>query len=136
MNHFMLPEGDGLDASGRYGAYAMELLINELLKKGARRERLQAKVFGGAQVMHNFTSMNVRERNTDFVTQYLQMARIPIIARDVLDICPRKIVLFPHSGKVMCKRLPATHGAEFEQQEARYRAQLVQQPRSGDVELF
>ena len=67
MNHFMLPEGDSLDVSGRYGSYAMELLINEMLKLGARRETMQAKIFGGAQVMHSFTTMNVGERNTQFV---------------------------------------------------------------------
>ena len=58
MNHFMLPEGGG-DTSGRYGSYAMELLINEMIKLGARREWMQAKVFGGGQVMHSFTTMNV-----------------------------------------------------------------------------
>src|SRR3989344_4522404 len=71
MNHFMLPDGDVADASGRYGSYAMELLINEMLKLGARRETMQAKIFGGAQVMHNFTTMNVGERNTNFVLNYL-----------------------------------------------------------------
>jgi len=59
MNHFMLPDGDSIDVSGRYGSYAMELLINEMLKLGARRETMQAKIFGGAQVMHSFTTMNV-----------------------------------------------------------------------------
>jgi chemotaxis protein CheD len=59
MNHFMLPEGDSNDGGGRYGSYAMELLINQLLKAGARRESMQAKIFGGAQVMAGFTSMNV-----------------------------------------------------------------------------
>ena len=71
MNHFMLPDGDGADGSGRYGSYAMELLINEMLKLGARRETMQAKVFGGGQVMAGFTTMNVGERNTKFVLDYL-----------------------------------------------------------------
>ena len=69
MNHFMLPDGDSSDSSGRYGSYAMELLINEMIKLGARRETMQAKIFGGGQVMANFTTMNVGERNTEFVTQ-------------------------------------------------------------------
>ena len=81
MNHFMLPDGDLADASGRYGSYAMELLINEMLKLGARRETMQAKIFGGAQVMHNFTTMNVGERNTNFVLNYLHTERIPIVSR-------------------------------------------------------
>ncbi len=137
MNHFMLPEGDGLDASGRYGAYAMELLINELLKKGARRERVQAKVFGGAQVMHNFTSMNVGERNTDFVTQYLQMERIPIIARDVLDIYPRKVCFFPVTGRAMVRRLAHAHPEALVAQERRGSADTVAKSTAGgSVDLF
>jgi hypothetical protein len=52
----MLPDGDNGDSSGRYGSYAMELLINEMMKLGARRETLQAKIFGGGQVMANFTT--------------------------------------------------------------------------------
>ena len=63
MNHFMLPDSDGIDTSGRYGSYAMELLINEMVKAGSRREAMQAKVFGGGQVMASFTAMNVGERD-------------------------------------------------------------------------
>jgi len=136
MNHFMLPDGADGGASGRFGAFAMELLINEMIKRGARRGAMTAKIFGGGQVVKSLAGTSIGEKNVAFVETFLAQERIAIVARDVLDICPRKIVLFPHSGKVMCKRLPATHGAEFEQQEARYRAQLVQQPRSGDVELF
>ncbi len=98
MNHFMLPEADGGDASGRYGSYAMELLINEMMKLGARRETLQAKIFGGGQVMANFTTTNVGERNTRFVRDYLATERIPVVSEDVLDICPRKVVFFPVTG--------------------------------------
>lgn len=136
MNHFMLPDGADGGASGRFGAFAMELLINEMIKRGARRGAMTAKIFGGGQVVKSLAGTSIGEKNVAFVETFLAQERIAIVARDVLDICPRKIVLFPHSGKVMCKRLPATHGAEFEQQEARYRAQLVQQPRTGDVELF
>jgi chemotaxis protein CheD len=57
---------------------------------------MQAKIFGGAQVMANFTTMNVGERNTSFVTEYLQTERIPIVSEDVLDIYPRKVVFFIH----------------------------------------
>jgi chemotaxis protein CheD len=137
MNHFMLPEGDGADASGRYGAYAMELLINELLKKGARREALQAKVFGGAQVMHNFTTINVGERNTSFVTQYLQTEHIPIIARDVLDIHPRKVCFFPVTGRAMVRRLAHAHPEILVAQERRGSADSVAKTTAGgSVDLF
>jgi chemotaxis protein CheD len=138
MNHFMLPEGDCTDISGRYGSYAMELLINEMIKLGARRETMQAKIFGGGQVMANFTTMNVGERNTDFVTQYLQTERIPIVSEDVLDIYPRKVVYFPATGKAMVKRLAHAHPESLvEQERARgSAAQLAKTNAGGSVDLF
>ena len=138
MNHFMLPEGDSTDISGRYGSYAMEVLINEMIKLGARRETMQAKIFGGGQVMANFTTMNVGERNTDFVTQYLQTERIPIVSEDVLDIYPRKVVYFPATGKAMVKRLAHAHPeALVEQERSRgSAAQLAKTNAGGSVDLF
>ena len=70
MNHFMLPEGSG--DSGRYGSYAMELLINELMKRGASRLTMEAKIFGGGAVISGMNSINVGERNTQFVIEYRQ----------------------------------------------------------------
>jgi len=137
MNHFMLPDGDANDVSGRYGSYAMELLINEMLKLGARRETMQAKIFGGAQVMHNFTTMNVGERNTNFVLNYLQTERIPIVSEDVLDIYPRKVVFFPVTGKAMVKRLAHAHPESLVAQEVRGNAVTVAKATSGgSVDLF
>ncbi len=107
MNHFMLPEGAG--ESGRYGSYAMELLINELMKLGATRSTLEAKVFGGGQVISGMNSMNVGERNTTFVMDYLKTERIAVVSKDVLDIYPRKVCFLPASGKAMVKRLAATN---------------------------
>jgi chemotaxis protein CheD len=136
MNHFMLPEGGG-DTSGRYGSYAMELLINEMMKLGARREHMQAKVFGGGQVMHTFTTMNVGERNTQFVLDYLQTERIAIISKDVLDIHPRKVCYFPATGKAMCKRLAHSHPETLETQERKGSAVTVAKSTSGgSVDLF
>ncbi len=137
MNHFMLPEGDANDTSGRYGSYAMELLINEMLKLGARRETLQAKIFGGGQVMSNFTTMNVGERNTNFVVNYLQTERIPIVSEDVLDIYPRKVVFFPVSGKAMVKRLAHAHPDALAQETSRGSVTtVVQSTAGGSVDLF
>lgn len=137
MNHFMLPEGSEGSASGRFGAFAMELLINEMLKRGARRSGLEAKIFGGGQVMKSLSATLIGEKNVAFVQDFLAQERIPIVARDLLDVHPRKVCLFPRSGKALCKRLPATHGAEFEQQEQRYRATVATvAPKGGDIELF
>lgn len=137
MNHFMLPDGDSIDVSGRYGSYAMELLINEMLKLGARRETMQAKIFGGAQVMHSFTTMNVGERNTQFVVNYLHTERIPVVSEDVLDIYPRKVCFFPVTGKAMVKRLAHAHPEELVAQEKRGNAATVAQTTAGgSVDLF
>ncbi|MDF1482765.1 chemoreceptor glutamine deamidase CheD [Extensimonas sp. H3M7-6] len=137
MNHFMLPEGEQGDVSGRYGSYAMELLINQMLKLGARRENLQAKIFGGGQVMHNFTTMNVGERNTHFVREYLRTEHIPIVSDDVLDIYPRKVAFFPVTGKAMVKRLAHAHPETLEVQEARGNAATVARTTAGgSIDLF
>lgn len=136
MNHFMLPEGEGGDSSGRYGSYAMELLINELMKQGARRETMQAKIFGGGAVMANFTTMNVGERNTKFVRDYLQTERIPVVSEDVLDIYPRKVCFFPVTGKAMVKRLAHAHPETMAQEKRGSVATVVQTTAGGSVDLF
>ncbi len=109
MNHFLLPDSDAPEASGRYGAHAMDLLISEMLKLGACREHLQAKIFGGAQVMHSFTTLNVGERNTEFVRQYLRAEHIALVSEGVLGIHPRKLCYFPATGRALVKRLAHAH---------------------------
>jgi chemotaxis protein CheD len=137
MNHFMLPDGVAGDGSGRYGSYAMELLINELIKQGARRETMQAKIFGGAQVMAGFTSMNVGERNTAFVRDYLATERIPVVSQDVMDIHPRKVCFFPVTGKALVKRLAHSHPESLAVEERRGNAAtLAKSTAGGSVDLF
>lgn len=137
MNHFMLPDGDASDGFGRYGSYAMELLINEMLKRGARRESMQAKVFGGAQVMAGFTSMNVGERNTKFVLDYLATERIPVVSQDVLDRHPRKVCFFPVTGKALVKRLAHTHPETLAVEERKGNAAVVARSTfGGSIDLF
>ncbi|MDP2247236.1 MAG: chemoreceptor glutamine deamidase CheD, partial [Nitrosomonadales bacterium] len=105
MNHFMLPDGGGDDSvvseSMRYGAYAMEVLINQLLKSGARRQNLEAKIFGGGNVLRAFTTTNVGERNASFVKQFLKAENIKVTGEDLNDIYPRKVYFFPKTGKVL-----------------------------------
>lgn len=137
MNHFMLPDGDSADGLGRYGSYAMELLINQMLKIGARRESMQAKVFGGAQVMAGFTSMNVGERNTKFVFDYLATERIPVVSQDVLDIHPRKVCFFPITGKALVKRLAHAHPESLAVEERKgSAAAVVKSTYGGSIDLF
>ncbi len=136
MNHFMLPDGG---SAGRYGVYAMELLINGMMKRGARRERLQAKVFGGGHVMSNFSTINVGEQNVAFIDQFLASERIPVLSRDVLDIHPRKVCLFPGSGRALVKKLAVTQASSIASQEAAARGSMSRRPAqaaAGSVELF
>ncbi|MBT9526347.1 MAG: chemoreceptor glutamine deamidase CheD, partial [Rhizobacter sp.] len=84
-------------------------LINEMMKRGASRMTMEAKVFGGGQVVSGMTTMNVGERNTNFVMDYLKTERIPIVSKDVLDVYPRKVCFLPGSGKAMVKRLAPTN---------------------------
>ena len=135
LNHFMLPEGDGDD--GRYGSYAMELLINEMLRRGASRHTLEAKVFGGGQVIAGMDSMNVGARNTSFVLDYLKTEHIPVVSKDVLDIYPRKVCFLPASGKAMVKRLAPTQAAALQAQERAAAQRVVPQAGGGgSVDLF
>ncbi len=137
MNHFMLPDGDSADGFGRYGAYAMELLINQMIKIGARRETMQAKVFGGAQVMAGFTSLNVGERNTQFVFDYLSTEHIAVVSQDVLDIHPRKVCFLPVTGKALVKRLAHTHPETLVVEERKGNAvTLAKSTAGGSIDLF
>lgn len=141
MNHFMLPDGGGdagspLNASARYGTYAMEILINQLLKLGARRSNLEAKVFGGGNVLDGLTVANVGQRNADFVLRFLQTEKIRIVAQDLVDIFPRKVFFFPKNSRVMVKKLRNVRNTTISMRESDYRQRLHRVDSGGDVELF
>lgn len=141
MNHFMLPgnarETAGPDsASARYGVYAMELLINRLLKLGASRARLEAKVFGGGRVIAGMTQANVGERNAAFVLEFLEAERIRLTARDLLDIYPRKVCYFARTGRALVKKLRMAPAVAIIRDENDYRQRLNTRKLGGDVELF
>ncbi|RZI42119.1 chemoreceptor glutamine deamidase CheD [Herbaspirillum sp. HC18] len=141
MNHFMLPDGGNdadspVSASMRYGTYAMEVLINDLLKAGARRENLEAKVFGGGNVLRGFIAINVGERNAQFVRDYLRAENIRVVAEDLNDIYPRKVYFFPRSGKVLVKKLKQLNNNTLVNREQDYASKLLTTPVSGDIELF
>ncbi|HJV73425.1 MAG TPA: chemoreceptor glutamine deamidase CheD [Noviherbaspirillum sp.] len=140
MNHFMLPDGGDVDspvsASMRYGTYAMEVLINDLLKAGARRENLEAKVFGGGNVLRGFIAINVGQRNAAFVREYLRAENIRVVAEDLNDIYPRKVYFFPRTGKVLVKKLRQLNNNTLVNREQDYATRLHATPVAGSVELF
>jgi chemotaxis protein CheD len=137
MNHFMLPEGAGSSDCGRYGSYAMELLINEMMKRGATRTTMEAKVFGGGAVISGMNTINVGERNTAFVMDYLKTERIPVVSKDVLDVYPRKVCFLPASGKAMVKRLAPTNAEALVMQDKVAAQKAVPQSTGGgSIDLF
>lgn len=142
MNHFLLPEGGDADgpvsASMRYGSYAMEVLINDLFKAGARRENLEAKVFGGGNVLKGMTLTAVGSRNAKFVLDYLKTDRIPVVVQDLEDIYPRRVCFFPQTGRVMVRKLKANVPDQVLSSERDYQSRLkVAKPEAaGDVDLF
>jgi chemotaxis protein CheD len=141
MNHFMLPEAaDEATAmaglSTRYGTYAMEMLINQIMKMGGSRASLEAKVFGGGNVLKGFTVVNVGQKNVDFVRSFLNLERIPIVGEDLLDIYPRKVYFFPQTGRVLIKKLKAVHNNTIVDREKDYRTRIKDVKQGGDIELF
>lgn len=142
MNHFMLPDSAASDKdspvseSMRYGTYAMEVLINQLLRNGARRENLEAKIFGGGNVLKSFTTMNVGDRNAIFVRKFLKEERIKVTGEDLLDIYPRKVYYFPKTGKVLVKKLKNMHNDTLVKREEAYASKLKVADVGGEIDLF
>ena len=110
LNHFMLPESScGEAVSARYGVHAMELLINDCMKHGADRRRLQAKVFGGAHVLRIAESSGgVPQSNIRFVLSFLETEEIPIVSRDLGGYAAREVYFFTDTGRALMRRLEST----------------------------
>ncbi|MFD2229921.1 chemoreceptor glutamine deamidase CheD [Alkalimarinus sediminis] len=144
MNHFMLPvQGEhsstqwgssDVSSASRYGNWAMEFLINEILKAGGERKNLEVKVFGGGNVLSNMTSIGAR--NIAFVKSYLANEGLQIVASDVGDQFPRKVLYFPDTGAVKVRKMRQTRNDTVIQREKAYIEDINQQPKSGEVELF
>ncbi len=142
MNHFMLPQGATADLdspiseSMRYGNYAMEVLINQLMRNGAKRENLEAKIFGGGNVLRSFKTNVVGDRNAAFVKKYLQDEGIAITSEDLLDVFPRKVYYFPKTGKVMVKKIKQVNNYTLVKREEAYSSKLETNEVAGDIDLF
>lgn len=144
MNHFMLPDGpaeraEHFDRAARYGVFAMEVLINSLLKLGARRSSLEAKVFGGGKMMNTTVKQtDVGRRNAGFVLEYLGNEKIPVVAQDLQGNHARKVYFFPKSGKVRVKKLMDLHDRKLQERESDYKSRLSEPRKAsgGEIELF
>ncbi len=136
MNHFMLPEGgvEGASDAARYGVFAMESLINAILKHGGRRQNLEVKLFGGGRIMANMS--DVGRRNIAFARCFVRNEGLPVVAEDLGGPHPRKVVYFPASGRVLVKKLESLHNDTLIKRERSYYQDINRKPVAGDIELF
>ena len=142
MNHFMLPISDGqgwgnadlVSTATRYGNYAMEHMINDILSHGGHRKNLEVKIFGGGQIIASMT--NVGLKNINFVREYIVAEALMLVGEDVGDIYPRKVVYYPKSGRVRLKKLKHMHNETIVNRERQYQHDLEDKPVEGSVELF
>jgi chemotaxis protein CheD len=136
MNHFMLPYPKGVDdtllsSSAKYGINAMELLINDLLKLGARKDRLRAKVFGGSAVitLDRAATFDIPEMNIRFVIEFLDTERIPVDSLSVGGRLPRKVYFFPATSRVLMKYTRSESSA-LSRRENAYAHKLVEEAKN------
>lgn len=139
MNHFLLPVSGRVEdsESARYGVHAMELLINGLLKRGGRRERMEVKLFGGGNLMQSRTVNNVGHANARFALDFMTQEGLKVISQDLFGSQPRKIWYFPDTGKVLLRRLTTTRNDTILRREVDFSRRLREAPSTDDnVELF
>jgi chemotaxis protein CheD len=144
MNHFMLPSRNEsesiLSPSMRYGTHAMEVLLNQLYRAGARREHLEIKVFGGAAVLAGMSTLDVGERNGRFVLEFLRAEGLPVAAKDLFDVHPRKVYFVPSTGQIMVRKLRSQASAAELDSEAQYANKLSKsitaKPAGSRLQLF
>lgn len=139
MNHFMLPisksagKAETADAA-RYGNFAMEQMINDILRNGGSRERLEIKIFGGGRVMKGVT--DVGKKNINFVKEYIELEQLRLLAEDVGGNYPRKVMYMPRTGKVKMKKLINQHNNTIETRDESYFDKITHQENQGEIELF
>lgn len=144
MNHFMLPEtnSERLNAGSesvvgnatRYGNYAMEHLINDILANGGKRKNLEVKLFGGGKILPRMG--DVGKRNIEFALEYVDTEALILTSQDLGDIYPRKVIYFPKTGKVKMKKVKDLHNETIVQRETKYRTTIKDEPVVSEIELF
>lgn len=142
LNHFLLPESDTghwgktVDAAMRYGNHAMETLINDIIKLGGNRSRLEVKVFGGARVIEGASALSVGQKNIDFVQTYLKNEGLNVAATHLGGTQPRRIHYFPMTGKVQMRQMQRSADKDLFKEEIAYRNKIKIDDDAGDAELF
>ena len=137
--HILLPKNNGNadpSAGERYGDTAMEVLINDLLKRGAKRSNFEAKVFGGARVLSGATMLAIGDGNITFVNEFLKVEGIPVVSRDVGGTRSRRIHYQPSTGRAWVQHVQPTARDSGHEQEIAYLNRLKTQPVAGEVEVW
>ncbi len=140
MNHFLLPGQDKItdfqsNAAGRYGISSMENLINRMLRRGASKSKLTAKIFGGGNIITHF-STNIGLKNVEFVEWFLENEKIPIIGKDVGGIIARKIYFFTKDGTVLVENITKIGKKEVIKEEENYFEKAKKLLGKDDVTIF
>ena len=148
MNHFLLPQrsenssnskdsvwGDQNSYTARYGNWAMEYLVNEVIKQGGTRNNMKAKIFGGGKIINAMTT-DVGNGNVEFVLEYLKLENIPIVANDTGGPWPRKVMFEPLTGRAQVKKLRSMHNDTVQRRERQYANDVVQNETESNIELF
>jgi len=141
MNHFLLAEQSGsakdrYGASARYGAFAMEQLINKVLSQGSgKKSNLEIKVFGGGKI--NSALDDVGAKNIEFVRQFLADEGYVAAGTDLGGTYARRVLFKPHTGRAFIKRLDSDVGANVAREELALASRRVVVPAPvDDIELF
>lgn len=142
MNHFMLPKPkeagtDSWGESTRYGSYAMESLINEILKRGGVKSRLEVKLFGAGRIYEG--TIDVGARNAEWVLEYVRMEGLTACKTDLGDVLPRKLYYFTESGRVLMKKIEKVKNDTIAAREREYESRIQEKKQvvaEEDVTLF
>ena len=137
LNHFMLPSQGGASEGNdalRYGCFAVERLLNELIKYGASRERLEIKVFGGGKVIAGMS--DIGQKNIQFIHEYFETEGLTITAEDVGGTWARRVRFHTDSGRVLIQRLQTQEATEVVSREKELSRRLSIAPPRGEVDLF
>lgn len=140
MNHFLLPDDNGKanskdSYSARYGCWAMEHLINDMIKYGAERKHMEFKYFGASRLL-KMKSVDVAGKNIAFIENFMKEEGIRVRSKDVGGSSPRKIFIFPDTGKVLVKKLSANKSKDLEKEEKTYFDSINENHEEGDVDIF
>ena len=142
MNHIMLPadpRGNSaapIDRSHLFGDHSMEVLLNDILRAGGLKKRMEAKIFGGANVMRSAEGSRIGDSNAAFVERFLRSEGIPLIARDVGGNSARRIIFSPFSGRVLVNVLEPVATDAMAEREIMHRNVISRPPAASNIELF